>query len=219
MRKLHASMKALMSMHEVRLLLVDDDPSSIQAMSAMLAPYADQRFATSGEAALRIAREAPPDLILLDVDMPGMTGFEVCEALKADPVLARVPVIFVTSHDTEAFEVRALRKGAADFVTKPFVAMQLIARVRARLRGNRLFENLEHERLAVGAPLLSRSVQVPRILIVDDDIAAIHILQHVLAGMGEFHFAKSGRRNRHARCRHGVSPVGRAVGKQPFDPR
>ena len=89
-----------MSSREVRLLLVDDDPSAIQVMSRMLAEYPDQRFATSGEVALRLAREATPDLILLDADMPGMTGLDVCEALKADPVLARVPVIFATSHDT-----------------------------------------------------------------------------------------------------------------------
>lgn len=181
-----------MSSQEVRLLLVDDDPSAIHSMSGMLAQYEDQRFATSGEAALRIAREARPDLILLDVDMPGMTGFDVCAALKADPVLADVPVIFVTSHDTDELEVRALGEGGADFITKPLVAMQLTSRVRARLRGNLQFESLEHGRLAVGAPLPAPSLQAPRILIVDDDVAAIHVLKHVLEGMGEFHFAKSG---------------------------
>ena len=103
----------MMAPGDVRLLLVDDDPSVIQVMGGMLSQYPDQRFATSGEAALRLAREATPDLILLDVDMPGMTGFEVCEALKSDPTLARVPVIFVTSHDAPALEVAALQKGAA----------------------------------------------------------------------------------------------------------
>ncbi|MEP6875473.1 MAG: response regulator, partial [Burkholderiales bacterium] len=67
-----------MSTREVRLLLVDDDPSAIQLMGRMLAQYPNQRFATSGQAALRLAREATPDLIVLDVDMPGMTGFDVC---------------------------------------------------------------------------------------------------------------------------------------------
>src|ERR1700688_1768931 len=90
---------------DARLLLVDDDPSAIQVMSRMLAQYPDQRFATSGEVALRLAREATPDLILMDVDMPGMTGLDVFEAMKADPVLARVPVIFATSHDATALEV------------------------------------------------------------------------------------------------------------------
>src|SRR4249920_1339468 len=113
-----------MAPREVQLLLVDDDPSAIQVMGRMLSQYPNQRFATSGEAALRLARETTPDLIVLDVDMPGMTGFDVCEALKADPVLSGVPVIFVTSHEAPALEVAALQNGAADFVTKPLVAAQ-----------------------------------------------------------------------------------------------
>ena len=126
---------------EVRLLLVDDDPSAIQVMSRMLAQFRDQRFATSGEVALRLARESTPDLILMDIEMPGMTGLDVFEELKADPALARVPVIFATSHDSTALQVVALRKGAADFVTKPLVATQLTARVRAHLRAKLLVED------------------------------------------------------------------------------
>ncbi len=104
-----------MSLREVRLLLVDDDPTAIMVMSRMLAQYPDQRFATSGEVALRLAREATPDLILLDVDMPGMTGFDVCDALQADPVLAQVPIIFASSHSSTLQQVAALKKGATDF--------------------------------------------------------------------------------------------------------
>jgi PAS domain S-box-containing protein len=181
-----------MSSREVCLLLVDDDVSEIQVMGRMLADYPDQRFATSGEAALRLAREATPDLIVLDVDMPGMTGFDVCEALKADPVLAGVPVIFVTSHDASALEVTALQNGAADFVTKPLVAAQLLARVRAQLNMKMLVDDLERNRLASNATPRQPSVQPPRLLIVDDDIAAIHVLRSALATMGEFFFAKSG---------------------------
>ncbi|MDP9123852.1 MAG: response regulator [Pseudomonadota bacterium] len=73
-------------------MLVDDDPSAIQVMSRMLAQFRDKRFATSGEVALRLARESTPDLILMDIEMPGMTGLDVFEQLKADPALARVPV-------------------------------------------------------------------------------------------------------------------------------
>src|ERR1700676_5074413 len=95
---------------DARLLLVDDDPSAIQIMGRMLSQYPNQRFATSGEVALQLARELTPDLILLDAEMPGMTGFEVCEALKLDPELAHVPVIFVTSHNTPQAKTVALRK-------------------------------------------------------------------------------------------------------------
>jgi PAS domain S-box-containing protein len=181
-----------MSSRDVCLLLVDDDVSEIQVMGRMLADYPDQRFATSGEAALRLARETTPDLIVLDVDMPGMTGFDVCEALKADPVLSGVPVIFVTSHDASALEVAALQNGAADFVTKPLVSAQLLARVRAQLNTKMLVDGLKRNRPVSNAAPRQPGVPPPRLLIVDDDIGAIHILRHTLATMGDFHFAKSG---------------------------
>lgn len=187
-----SSLSSLLS-REVRLLLVDDDPSAIQIMGRMLAAYPDQRFATSGETALKLARESTPDLILLDVDMPGMTGFEVCEGLKADPLLAHVPVIFVTSHDESSLlKVRAWQKGAADFITKPLVASQLISRVSAHLRARQLVEDQKRHGPSSYTPPRPPSAQVPRLLIVDDDIASIHILRHTLAAMGDLHFAKSG---------------------------
>lgn len=120
--------------YQPRLLLVDDDPAMIRIIGEMLAEFPDQRFATTGESALALAREATPDLILLDANLPNMTGFDVCEVLKRDPKLARVPVIFVTSHDAPALELDAFRMGAADYVIKPLVAPRLQARVRAQLR-------------------------------------------------------------------------------------
>jgi len=181
-----------MSLREVRLLLVDDDPSAIQVMSRMLHQYPGQRFATSGEVALRMARDATPDLIVLDMEMPGMSGLDVCAALKADPVLAAVPVIIATSHATPAIEAAALRAGAADFVSKPLIAAQLTVRVRAQLRARQLVEDLEREWLAVGAPPLPSAHQTPRLLIVDDDVASIQVLQHTMQDIGDIHFASSG---------------------------
>lgn len=182
-----------MASREVRLLLVDDDPSAIQVMARMLRQYPDQRFATSGQAALRLAQELTPDLIVLDVDMPGMTGLDVCEALKADPVLAGVPVIFATSHDpTTVLQVTAFQKGASDFVTKPLIAAQLTARVRAHLRTKLLIEDLQRDSLASGAAPPLAGTNKPRLLVVDDDIASIQVLRHALASMGDSHFAKSG---------------------------
>jgi signal transduction histidine kinase len=176
-----------------RLLLVDDDPSAILVMGKILSQYPNQRFATSGEVALRLAREATPDLILLDADMPGMAGFDVCEALKSDPDLARVPVIFVTSHDTPALKVGALQRGAADFISKPLVAAQLKRRVQAQLGTEPMIEDLLRGGLAAGAAPRQPSGQTPRFLIVDDDDAAILILRHTLSDMGDFHFAKTGK--------------------------
>ena len=100
------------------------------------------RFATNGEDALRLAREAVPDLVLLDAEMPGMSGFQVCEVLKADPALADVPVIFVTSHSEPAFEVSFLELGAADFIAKPISAPLVLARVKTQLRVKRMADEL-----------------------------------------------------------------------------
>ncbi|OXC77946.1 Response regulator [Caballeronia sordidicola] len=100
----------------------------------MLNDFPDQWFAMSGETALSLAKEVVPDLILLDANLPGMTGFDVCEALKADPTLASIPVIFVTSHDAPALKLDALRLGATDYITKPLIAADLQAHVRAQLQ-------------------------------------------------------------------------------------
>ena len=116
------------------ILLVDDDPGTIQLLSRILAKAGHLRFATSGEDALRLARETPPDLMLLDAEMPGMSGFQVLEALKADPVLANVAVILVTSHSDSAFEVAGFEMGAVDFIAKPVSPPVVLARVAAQLR-------------------------------------------------------------------------------------
>lgn len=179
-----------MSAREVRLLLVDDDPSAIQVMSKMLAEYPDQRFAMTGPTALQLAREATPDLILLDAEMPGMSGFAVFKALRADPVLARVPVIFATSHHSTVVELTALEQGAADFVTKPLDGDQLLARVRAHLRKRRRVDDAaDRSTVRPGEP--AQAPARPCLLIVDDNVAAIQMLSHTLAGMGDCHFAKS----------------------------
>lgn len=117
-----------------KLLLVDDDPILIRALGQILAPMADLRFATNGETALRQARDWRPDLVLLDAEMPGMSGFELCEVMKSDPSLRDLPVMFVTSHCDQEFELKGLELGAVDFVTKPFNEALLKAHVRTQLR-------------------------------------------------------------------------------------
>lgn len=181
-----------MSSTNFQLLLVDDDQSAIQVMSRMLSHYPDQRFATSGEAALRLAREAVPDLILLDADMPGMTGLDVCRALKADPALDRVPVIFVTSYGVPELEAEALKLGAGDYVAKPLIAAQLTSRVRAQLRAKVRAEAQQRDWLDAGVEAIEPDDDRPRLLIVDDDAGAIRLLRHTLEDIGDFYFAKSG---------------------------
>nr|WP_145545697.1 diguanylate cyclase [Variovorax boronicumulans] len=124
------------------LLIVDDNPTMVQLLARMLAGMGRLRFATGGAAALDQLRKLPADLVLLDAEMPGMSGFEVCEAMKADPALADIPVIFVTGHSDAAFELRGLESGAVDFIAKPVSEPLLLARVRTQLRLKRLADEL-----------------------------------------------------------------------------
>src|SRR5580658_5006510 len=101
------------------ILLVDDDCTVVRILSHILSDFAPLRFATSGRAALKLARESKPDLVLLDVDMPEFSGFEVCKAFKADPALREVPIIFITSHESAQLEAKGIELGAADFISKP----------------------------------------------------------------------------------------------------
>jgi diguanylate cyclase (GGDEF)-like protein len=125
-----------------RILLVDDDPGVIQALARILGDVGDLRFATNGEDALRLAQESVPDLVLLDAEMQGMSGYRVLDALKARPEMTDVPVIFVTGHSEPAFEVSAFEAGAADFIAKPVRAALILARVSTQLRLKRMTDQL-----------------------------------------------------------------------------
>src|SRR6202789_1296224 len=127
---------------DVSILLVDDDPGAIQLMGRILAGVGQLRFATNGNDALRLARGSAPDLILLDAEMPGMSGFDLLRTLKAESSLAEVPVIFITSHNEAGFEVSALDMGAADFIAKPLRSSRVLARVRAQLRVKHMADEL-----------------------------------------------------------------------------
>jgi DNA-binding response OmpR family regulator len=116
------------------ILIVDDDPTVIQFMVRALESAGRRRFATDGATALRLALADVPDLVLLDAEMPGMDGFQVCQAMKADPTLSHVPIIFVTSIADQDYEIIGLHLGADDYITKPVVASTLLARVQAKLR-------------------------------------------------------------------------------------
>lgn len=117
-----------------RLLVVDDQPINIQTLYQIFHADHEVFVATSGEQALAFCRGNPlPDLILLDVVMPGLDGLAVCRQLKADPVLANIPVIFVTACMDPADETRALEAGGVDFITKPVNPMVVRARVKTHL--------------------------------------------------------------------------------------
>jgi diguanylate cyclase (GGDEF)-like protein len=108
----------------------------------MLAGLGQLRFATGGDDALRQLRQAPADLVLLDVEMPGFSGFELCAAMKAEPALRDMPVIFVTSHDDTEHELAGLQLGAVDFIRKPPRGPLVAARVRTHLKLKALADTL-----------------------------------------------------------------------------
>jgi diguanylate cyclase (GGDEF)-like protein len=116
-----------------RLLVVDDQPVNIQALNQVFAADCQVLMATSGAQALALCRDKLPDLVLLDVQMPGMDGYELCAQIKVDAVLSTIAVIFVTANNQPEDETRALEAGAADFITKPFNPSVVRARVRAQL--------------------------------------------------------------------------------------
>jgi diguanylate cyclase (GGDEF)-like protein len=116
-----------------KLLVVDDQPINIQVMYRCFAGDYQVFMATNGEQALAVCQSNPPDLILLDVVMPGLDGFEVCKRLKADPATHHIPVIFVTSHTDPAQETHGLNLGAVDFIAKPVNPDVVRARVKTHL--------------------------------------------------------------------------------------
>ena len=124
------------------ILLVDDDPMVVRILNRILSDFAPVRFATSGQLALKLARECVPDLVILDVDMPEMSGFEVCKAFKSDKALSEVPIIFITSHESVQLEAKGIELGAADFISKPPHAPLVLARVRTYQRLKSLSETM-----------------------------------------------------------------------------
>jgi sigma-B regulation protein RsbU (phosphoserine phosphatase) len=133
-------------MEKQKVLIVDDTPQNIHVLMETLKDSYKIVAATSGAKALQLATRDPlPDLILLDVMMPEMSGYEVCEHLKKDPLTERIPVIFVTALHEAGDEERGLELGALDFITKPFHPALVKARVRNQLELKRHRDHLEEE--------------------------------------------------------------------------
>jgi DNA-binding NarL/FixJ family response regulator len=120
-------------------LIVDDDPDAISMLNAALSEaQMTALVALSGEQALTIARRIRPDLILMDAMMPGMDGFEACQKIKSDTVIAHIPVVFMTGLSASEDMVKGFESGGIDYVTKPIDLKALIARIRAHLVNSRI---------------------------------------------------------------------------------
>ena len=132
------------SEHPAHILVVDDTPTNLEVLLDILAQDYDVSIATSGDQALELLKQSTlPDLILLDVMMPGLDGYQVCERIKADPVTRDIPVIFVTAWSDADNETRALTSGGVDFIHKPVNAAVVRARVRLQLALRRQTRDLE----------------------------------------------------------------------------
>ncbi|HEY9852240.1 MAG TPA: diguanylate cyclase [Leptolyngbyaceae cyanobacterium] len=126
------------------ILVVDDINQNLQVIGEILEKIGyDTTFATSGEQALERVQAAQPDLILLDLMMPGINGLEVCQQLKNNPKFEEVPIIFLTASNEKEHLLAAFDKGAVDYVTKPFNAPELLARVRTHLELKKTREELK----------------------------------------------------------------------------
>ncbi len=132
-----------MTNDRMTILIVDDVPENLKILGGLLKDQYRVHIAKSGQQVLKsVTDHGNPDLILLDVVMPGMDGYEVCTAIKGDPKTADIPIIFVTSKDTPIDEVRAFDLGAADFITKPYDPNIVLARVRSQLESKAVMDTL-----------------------------------------------------------------------------
>jgi sigma-B regulation protein RsbU (phosphoserine phosphatase) len=171
------------------ILIVDDTPLNIGVISGALKDSYKTKVATNGEKALALASaEEKPDLILLDIMMPGMDGYEVCSRLKADPATSEIPVIFLTGQTSAEDETRGFEVGAVDYVHKPFSPAVVKARVRSHILLREARAQLASQLLALNTELeMARQIQlsilphsIPRLA--DLDIAAHYLPMTSVAG-------------------------------------
>jgi diguanylate cyclase (GGDEF)-like protein len=149
----------MQAQEKFNILLVDDDPMVVRIMGRILSDFTPVRFATSGRVALKLAHESIPDLVLLDLDMPEQSGFDICTAFKREPVLSQVPIIFITSHESAQLEAKGMELGAVDFISKPPHAPLVLARVRTYQRLKALSDTLSDTmRNAVNMDFLTGAV-------------------------------------------------------------
>jgi signal transduction histidine kinase len=132
--------------HIANLLVVDDTPDNLRLLSTMLIDKGYKvRAVINGEMALKAARSTPPDLILLDITMPQMNGYEVCQHLKADAKTSGIPVIFLSALDQVLDKVTAFAVGGVDYITKPFHLEEVLARIENQLTIQRLQKKLHEQ--------------------------------------------------------------------------
>jgi putative two-component system response regulator len=157
-------------------LVVDDSPGDLSLMFELLKNLYTVKGANNGKSALKIVRGSdPPDLILLDIMMPGLDGYEVCQKLKSDPATSDVPIIFLTSLTEATEEYRGLRMGAADYITKPVNAAIFLSRIKAHLENKAAKEFLRDRNALLELEVRKRTREI-----LDTQDATIVILASIV---------------------------------------
>ncbi len=170
---------------KIDILVVDDTPANLDLLSEMLrAKGYKVRPVPAGHLALRAAASAPPDLILLDIKMPDMSGYEVCRRLKADDRLKDIPVIFISALQETLDKVHAFASGGVDYVTKPFQFEEVVARVGTHLRIRQLQSELEQQNSRLQASVQElRKLEELRNNLTD---MIVHDMRSPLTGISEY---------------------------------
>lgn len=165
------------------ILLVDDNPANLDVLARLLRQHRHRvRTVTSGALGLEAMRRQVPELLLLDVNMPGLDGYATCRAIQADAQLASVPVIFISALDAPLDKVKAFQVGGRDYVTKPFSPEEVLARVEHQISLRRLQEDLERQNESlVDANLKLKEVQI---LKANFTAMLVHDLRSPLASVG-----------------------------------
>ncbi len=149
----------------VKLLLIDDTPANLTLLIDYLTKYNFQLFvAENGHSALERLHHVQPDLILLDLIMPDMSGFEVCKAIKANPQSRHIPVIFLTGREETADKLKGFAVGGVDYITKPLVEAEVLARVNTHLQLAQLQQQLSTENDALRQQLTRQPTNPPHML-------------------------------------------------------
>ncbi|RJG42539.1 response regulator [Motilimonas pumila] len=164
------------------ILIVDDTPENIDVLAGLLRHDYKLRVAKNGELALKLAQILPlPDLILLDIMMPGIDGYEVCRQLKSQPHTAQIPVIFITAKITPADEIKGLELGAVDYITKPITPQVAMLRVQTHLalydQKRALYEQVKEQTKEINQAKLEMIQRLGRAAEYKDNETGMHVLR------------------------------------------
>jgi len=164
-------------------LLVDDNPTNLDVLARVLRSQSHRvRTVTSGALALEAMRRQPPEVVLLDVAMPEMDGYQTCALIRDDPKLASIPVLFISAMDGPLDKVKAFESGGRDYVTKPFAAEEVLARVEHHVNLGRLQKHMEQQNQS----LLDANLKLKEIHVLKANFTAmlVHDLRSPLTSVG-----------------------------------